>query len=420
MLCRIATGRLAISIRLLAGMAFVGLIGCPEQDRASQTAVTSPITDAVIEGHQARLLDLAFEAVSRMPKNPHLKNRSRAQEDVVVTCLQMGLPARAERYAKQIDNWRRGTATADIAHFFALHGDPAAAEMCLIRASEVIASLPRDESSQEWRRDRVRARIARTYHQIGMPQKAVAFERGLVNSEGLALASEKSRQVADQDFDPHLESLDGAIATGDFEQVLAALNACVNLHDRYYRDDARREILETRVKTAYEKLPVKARIDLVLSLADTAIRHADQDHATDLVAHARTLFADREWLPEDQVRMVASFAMVLLRAGDETGARSEAAEAHRRYEAMRNRIVDIYRASALRPVAEAYQSLGDGARAQAIYAQAIEEGVHNPNSRPRAEDLSATCCSMAAHGFHPDAELLARINEVFEGLSHPW
>jgi hypothetical protein len=64
--------------------------------------------------------------------------------------------------------------------------------------------------------------------------------------------------------------------------------------------------------------------------------------------------------------------------------------------------------------------MGDTAAALAVYKQAVEAGMENPNSRPRAEDLAATCCSMAVHAVQPDAELFARIREICAGLSDPW
>ena len=77
-------------------------------------------------------------------------------------------------------------------------------------------------------------------------------------------------------------------------------------------------------------------------------------------------------------------------------------------------------AFSLRPVAEAYMSMGDTAAAMAVYRTAVEESVVNPNSRPRALDLVATCCSLALNDVEPDAELWTRLREVDASLDHPW
>ena len=90
------------------------------------------------------------------------------------------------------------------------------------------------------------------------------------------------------------------------------------------------------------------------------------------------------------------------------------------FAAKREEIVDIYRAGALRTIAETYQAMGETAAASKTYKQAIEAGIENPNSRPRAEDLSATLCSMAVHGVEPDAGLWTRITDIEAGLGDPW
>jgi hypothetical protein len=106
--------------------------------------------------------------------------------------------------------------------------------------------------------------------------------------------------------------------------------------------------------------------------------------------------------------------------GDEDAARRQLDGALEFYRANEEKIVNIYRAESLHPVAEAYLAMGDRARAMSVYRLAVEAGVANPNSRPRAIDLAATCCSMAVHGAVPDARLWARMREIRNGLSDPW
>jgi hypothetical protein len=64
--------------------------------------------------------------------------------------------------------------------------------------------------------------------------------------------------------------------------------------------------------------------------------------------------------------------------------------------------------------------MGNTAAALSVYAKVIEAGVENPNSRPRAEDLAATCCSMAVHAVEPDPRLWSRIRSIRDGLGDPW
>jgi hypothetical protein len=71
-------------------------------------------------------------------------------------------------------------------------------------------------------------------------------------------------------------------------------------------------------------------------------------------------------------------------------------------------------------LAEAYAAMGEHQAALAAYKRVVEEGVANPNSRPRAEDLVGTCLSLARNAVEPDEELSARLEKVFGELKAPW
>jgi hypothetical protein len=64
--------------------------------------------------------------------------------------------------------------------------------------------------------------------------------------------------------------------------------------------------------------------------------------------------------------------------------------------------------------------MGDAKTAREVYARAIDDGVENPNARPRAEDLVATCCSLALQGVEPDAATWSRLRKIHEELREPW
>src|SRR5215813_3973758 len=81
----------------------------------------SDTTDKPLLAFQSELLDLAFKTATALPTEPHIKNRSRAQESVVDTCFQLDQPHRAAGYIQGIDNWRRGLAYADLALYCAQH-----------------------------------------------------------------------------------------------------------------------------------------------------------------------------------------------------------------------------------------------------------------------------------------------------------
>jgi tetratricopeptide (TPR) repeat protein len=157
------------------------------------------------------------------------------------------------------------------------------------------------------------------------------------------------------------------------------------------------------------------RIDLWIELAGYALDHGDAENALAIVNRAKLIAGACT-----EVRLVARLARLRYVVGDHDKAHAEADTALGLYEEQRDQILDIYRAGVLRPLAEAYQAMGDTAAARRVYARALEEGVGNPNARPRAEDLVATCLSMVRNGCEPDADLKARMYEIYGKLGEPW
>ena len=356
---------------------------------------------------------------SAMPLNPHVKNRSRAQEAVVTACLDLGQAQRARTYSDQIEDWRRGACYADLAFHIVRNGDAAEAERLLLAAREIADAIT-EETGQSWRRDRIRAKIANTYYALGQPEAAAEFEVGMVSSEAVGIAIARAKLVDADQFETRLRALDPLIATGDFDQVRAALETCAQFFDQFYADEGLRSQAEGKLKSSCTKLPRGVCIDLMLELADSALSRADHAKALQLAREARALLEEANWDAEHVVPVAAKLARVRHRAGDEEQAKREVEAAFDLFQARRDEILNIYRAGVLRSLAETMQSMGDGARALQLYKQAVHEGVANPNSRPRAEDLSATCCSMALHRVEPDAELWQHLEQIHAALGSPW
>src|SRR5688572_3908879 len=98
---------------VLAALPVLCLAGCEPRgsgagiEVACASADSSP--DAALAGFQSELLGVAFDAATAIPVEPHFKERCRAQEAVVVACLELQQPLGARGYAEKIANWRRGT-----------------------------------------------------------------------------------------------------------------------------------------------------------------------------------------------------------------------------------------------------------------------------------------------------------------------
>jgi tetratricopeptide (TPR) repeat protein len=397
---------------LLGIVAPLCVTGCSQRAPEGSPGV---LEDKSLEPYRCELLDLAFGAASAIPASPHIKDRSLTQENVVTACLTLGQPQRALRYIEQIDNWRRGAAYADLAFYCAQHGAMKKdVERYLDKAAEAA------KEAEDWRRDRINVKIAGTLAYLGQTGQADQLTVGVAPAETGKVTAVRAMISDDEAFDAQMRRIDELIASGQFDIVKNALEASVRLFDRFYTDQTQRGRVEEKIKTTWKPMPISIRIDLLMEMTISALDHADQAKALALVNEAQALVDAYTWPLEHRIPMTAKLIALRFRAGDEQRARSDADDLRRLFDTEGKKIVNIYRAGALRPLAETYQVMGETAVTLAVYKQAVEAGVENPNSRPRAEDLAATCCSLAVHAVEPDAELMARIREIRAGLGDPW
>ena len=395
--------------------------GVAESSRASadalardESSVVGRVSEKPLAAFQYELLDLAFQTATAIPIDPHIKDRSRAQEAIVGVCFALDQPRRALEYIEKIDDWRRGAGYADFAFYCAQHGDSSLVQLYLDLANTM------SERAEDWRRDRIKVKMARTYAWLGQTQQAAALEAGVTDSESGKVDGVRAMRSDEDVFDQQINVLDGAIATGNFDLVRNALEACAELFDRFYDNEVRRSLAEEKIKTSWNKLPIMIRLELMMKLIQFALDHKDQTNALKLVNDTQVIMDGSQWTPETRVPLMGRLARLRALSGDEEQARAAADAALALFGAERDKIMGIDRAGALRPLAEAYQSMNDLTAALSVYKKAVEEGAENPNARPRAEDLSATCSSMAWRGVEPDAELWTRLRQIQGGLGQPW
>ncbi len=305
------------------------------------------LQDKPLQSLQTNLLTIAAEVASALPVQPHLKDRSRAQEAVVATCFELEQPQRALACIEKIGNWRRGKGYADYALYSLHHGITTDVEFYLNQA-EQLATL----ADQEWRRDEIKTRIENATHFL-------------------------------QTGEPISTPID----------VLSL-------------DDS--------------KLPRSVFVENRMALAESALELSDVDLATQRLNEARGLLMDARWPAEYQIPWMANIAALRVRCAERQKAQNELQEAVALFNEKQDSIVNIYRAETLIPIAEAFQALEDSEAALRFYARALEASIENPNSRPRAEDLSAICRSMALHAVEPTEELWSRIREIKANLADPW
>lgn len=406
---------IAASCALTAGI----LAQQPAAEAAGKATHQSP-RNAPLAAFQIELLDLAYRAASAMPLQPHIKNRSRAQEGVVTACLQLDQPLRALKYAQGIANWRRGAGYAGVAFHLARQGtDPKLVGTYLDLADRVATEVAADPEEQAWRAEQIKARIASTLLVLGTIDRAERIMDGVQRAESTASYLVARAGLVEADgYDDLLVEIDRACAQRDIDGARAGLDACVTLHRRFYAEAGKRQGLEERVQAL--ATPLLLRLPFQAQLADNAAAASDHAHARELAATARLDLDAARLPPEEHIPIQARIAAALHAGGDTDLARKELAAALELFAAERARIFDFVRAETLCPVAESYMALGDRDEALRVYGMAIEEGALNPNARQRADDLCATACSMAVHAVEPGAELWARMVRLQQGLRDPW
>ena len=371
------------------------------------------------DGWMSGLLDLPLAAAARMPADPHLKNRSKVQEELAAALLEAGAIEDALRVADAIGNWRKGCVYADAACACADLGREQEALALLDKAHTVAEAAP-DDGIQDWQRGRVRGKIARAYLRLGREAAAKPYMQNLEPAEAKAVAAELASQAPVEHFDSQRALLDEELSSGNFERIKAAIDTAVLVHARWYDERADRDAVVELLEARGQRLPIDIRVGALLSMAGTAASKGDKAGALALLDKARALVDGAKWLPEHRIPLDARVAELQHMAGDTAGARTLLAGAVARYDAEGEQIVNIYRAGTLRPVAEALWRTGDGPGAIAAWRRALEAGMANPNSRPRLDDLSATCISLARAGCKPDASMQARIEEIAASLGEPW
>lgn len=405
-------------------------VGCEscQGDECVEAALSKAVKP--IDAYRINLLELANSAASAMPLNPHIKTRSKLQEHVVKACLGIGQPVRALKFARDIENWRKGVAYADLAYYCAENSqctlgqkNPASLiQSYLDRAEKIVKDYAQSENAQAWRSDRIRVRIAQTHLLLSNNKEAARFSKNLEESEAgkVGIAKAQMYDLDDKAFDEWMMELEAMITNGSLDQAMHAQETIAHLFNRCYENEGRRARTEGAILGSIRKVPRELGIRLLMKIAGFAIDHEDRAKALELVNEAQTRMNDAKWLAKHRVPLMADLAELRFNAGEKEEALAYAGEALELFNADREKIVDIFRAETLVPLAEAYFTMNDMSSAISVYKKAVEEGTLNPNSRPRAEDLIAICCSMAVLGVEPDEDLWNNMMQVFKDLGQPW
>lgn len=383
-------------------------------------APLAPLRDAELVTWRRELLNVAFLSASAMPLEPHIKNRSRAQEAVIEACIELDQFATARRFVDEVANWRRGACLAELAHAFALQGDAGRVAELVDLAAESIDDTD-DDMAQGWRRDRLRTKIARALLASGDADGAALWTGDAGDAEVARVAAEAARTMDALAAREYVDVIAEIASKTLFDQLMGTLEIAADLHARHYAHAELRGELEEAIKASWELMPIGVRITLLADLADGASAAGDFDNAGRLLDEATKLESGYPWgQMRNHLPIVARLAHSRALAEDVEGARVELGRGLAVFEAGAGATPDVFQARALRPLAEAAVRAGDAKLATELYTKTLEVGLHNPNSRPRAEDLAATATSMATAGYEPSPELWGALRDALGSLADPW
>ena len=388
-------------------------------------ASTDPVPAKALTGREGTrdLLEQAFDVAGRIPSDPHIKDRSRLQGELVEGFVTLGFAEEARARVPEIDNWRRSEAYARLAVEAA--ADPEDKDEA--RALIELAERNRPDGLKAWRNNRIDLQIARSLVRLGNDQSAAALDEGFEPADQGRVSATRVERMNRAEVDQLLDQMDEAVRAKSMDLTRNVLEIEAAIYRRFFEDDALRKRLEDRVVQAGEvsMLPHQMRIEALFVLSDECLRRGDQRGALRIIDRARAAFDDVQanrvpWSPEYAVPLLGEFARRHAEAGDLDAANEEIAEAWALYEGEFRKIADVFRADALRPVAEAVHATGDRTATITAYRRVLDVGSTNPNARPRAEDLTRTLHSMARAGFQPDDSIERRIDEIESGLGTPW
>jgi hypothetical protein len=225
---------------------------CRREQAVEPTALPAPF--------RIELLQTAAGAATAFPLDPHIKTRSRLQQQVVEACLEIGAVDLAVETTDEIANWRRGLALAALAEHVGRSGDRALADERLGAALAEAEKVSLDPDEQEWRRDAILARVAEAWLALGEVERAVALRAGLDLDQARRLDAALADRLDAEQARAQLAVVDAAIETQNLADIQTALLACVRIFDVLYDDVELRAACAERVENGYPKLPIILRL----------------------------------------------------------------------------------------------------------------------------------------------------------------
>ena len=343
------------------------------------------------------------------------KDRSAAQESVLLDLAELGAPEEALARVEQVDGWRRGVVYADVASRLAADGRKAEAR-ALIDKAEALAA-----ATEGWQKSRVQAHITQALAATGDKSKAESLAGKVAESDPRQYAARSAATVASSSatepgFDAAMEKLDGLTSDTDLE---ASWWRTVGYASLARREDLprsqRMEALSAARKSAGSISGWK-RAEALGSIAEQYRVLGDTRSARACLADADSILTTLPATTPIKAALLSNLARGWTKVGEATRARELLKEAEE--SVPRAPVID--RPALYASVASGYTALEDAGQADRLLDKALTEAEGLVNARPRALAVVAICRSMGRQGRPLDQATRGRLDAMLAGLKDPW
>jgi thioredoxin-like negative regulator of GroEL len=378
-------------------------------------------------------LDYGFRFASAIAKDT--EDRSTAQTEVFQEYLRRAAFDEAGRCIEQIQNWRRGTAYADLAAALASAGQQSEARR-LIEQAQAVRRV-----TDDWPKDRIGAHIAHALAALGDLEMIQQIGEKLPDEEKIkALMAASSGRVSRGKFDEEMKRLKTLEGSGNIDLNCGLVDGylMVARQPAATLDSVQRGEALAAAARCSEVLPLMRRAESVVEIVGEYRALNDLDAGKPLLTSLENCaLQDPKPVPRDAANpnrehatkrapMSATIRATLLArvaAGwAYCGEKERATGLLRRAEALLAEPSGdlVEQAAAYAAVADGYVAANDFAGARRIYDGGLRFAAGQGNARPRALSVVKLCCSLGRSRIELNEAMRALLNQLLTGLKDPW
>ena len=378
--------------------------------RAARQASPQPGPRATPDALES--LDWAFRFAAAIRTDP--KDRSRAEEAVVQELAAIGALDRAVERAGEIDDWRRGTALADLAVAFALEGRSEQARSLIDKAEAVRAGV------SGWQNPRIQAHVADALAALGETDRSGTIASSLAAEDkqyiGRAAAIVAVAMAAGGQVDKGMERLAALASETDFDTTYWRTEGYMDIARRKELPRSQRERALEAARVSALGIPGWQKAQSLVEVGELLQELGETERARESVQKAEEEVA----LLSSGMTTKAALLSNVARAWARLGRRDHAERLSKEGLEIAAGAMVTEKPALYASVASGFLAAGDAAGAARVYTLALDAAEQLQNARPRALAVVAICRSLATSGAPLDGATRDRLGKVFAGLKDPW